>query len=271
MSTGASYEHNADHSPLPFVSDVSILGVRIANLSTQEAIALIARQLGEQRSATCPIFIVNAHTLNLASESRDYQHVLNSAYRVFADGTGARWAARMRGVRLKANLVGTDLLPQLFHSTARRGYRLFLLGADPVTVGLAADRCQRVFPGWDVAGYHHGYIREERETARVVEQINAAQPNLLLVGMGNPSQEQWIHAHRNRLRVPVSIGVGGLFDHWGGNLKRAPSWVRHHGFEWAQLLLQQPHKWRRYLIGNPKFLFRVARSACGERARSVQP
>ena len=76
--------------------------------------------------------------------------------------------------------------------------------------------------------------------------------------MGNPLQEQWIHDHRAALRVPVSIGVGGLFDHWGGNLRRAPLWVRRLGFEWLQILLQQPgRKWRRYLLGNPKFLARA--------------
>jgi N-acetylglucosaminyldiphosphoundecaprenol N-acetyl-beta-D-mannosaminyltransferase len=75
--------------------------------------------------------------------------------------------------------------------------------------------------------------------------------------MGNPLQEQWIDRFGHRIHVPVSIGVGGLFDHWGNNLKRAPVWVRRNGLEWVQLLLQQPHKWRRYLVGNPKFLFRM--------------
>jgi len=59
--------------------------------------------------------------------------------------------------------------------------------------------------------------------------------------------------------VPVSVGVGGLFDHWAGNLKRAPGWVRRFGIEWVQLLLQQPHKWRRYVLGNPKFVVRALR------------
>jgi N-acetylglucosaminyldiphosphoundecaprenol N-acetyl-beta-D-mannosaminyltransferase len=118
-----------------------------------------------------------------------------------------------------------------------------------------------------LAGFHSGYF-EPAQTAEVVRKINASRPHLLLVGMGNPRQEIWIHQHREALQVPVCIGVGGLFDHWGGNLKRAPQWVRQRGFEWFQLMLQQPHKWRRYLLGNPKYLMRVLVSTPAERQRA---
>jgi len=249
---------------------VCILGVPIVNASKQEAVALMEQQLRRKAAPAKAIYIVNAHTLNLASESAAYRQVLSSAHAVFADGTGARWAARMRGVRLKANLVGTDLIPQLFHTTAGRGYRYFLLGADAPTIARAADKCAAMHPGWTLCGFHHGYVTDDTKAKEVIQLINAAKPHMLLVGMGNPLQEQWIHKHLERLRVPVCVGVGGLFDHWGGNLKRAPRWVRQQGFEWFQLMLQQPHKWRRYLLGNPKFLVRVARSALSERVSEAR-
>jgi N-acetylglucosaminyldiphosphoundecaprenol N-acetyl-beta-D-mannosaminyltransferase len=234
---------------------VSILGVQIGDYSQAEAIALIETLIAE-RGDTHSIFIANAHTLNVATDEARYRAVLNSATEVFADGTGARWAARLRGVRLKDNLVGTDLIPRLFDATAGRGYRYFLLGADADAIERAAKTCLKAFPGWDLAGFHHGYIEGEK-TLEVIEQINAARPDLLLVAMGNPRQEIWIHTHQMKLHVPVCIGVGGLFDHWAGNLQRAPLWVRQRGLEWLQILLQQPRKWRRYLIGNPLFLLRI--------------
>lgn len=234
---------------------VSILGVQISDYSQAEAIALIETLIAERRD-THSIFIANAHTLNVAADEPRYRAVLNSATKVFADGTGARWAARLRGVRLKDNLVGTDLIPGLFHATAGRGYRYFLLGADANAIERAAQACVKGYPGWDLAGFHHGYIEGDK-TIEVIEQINAACADLLLVAMGNPRQEIWIHTHQMKLQVPVCIGVGGLFDHWAGNLQRAPLWVRQRGLEWLQILLQQPHKWRRYLIGNPLFLLRV--------------
>lgn len=236
-------------------SYVSILGVRIRNFSQAEAIARI-EDIIVKRCETHAIFVVNAHTLNLAAEDPQYREVLNSASEVFSDGTGTRWAARLRGVRLKDNLVGTDLVPRLFEVTAGKSYRYYLLGADADTIERATHKVSRAYPGWDLAGFHHGYIAHE-DLDEVIEDINATHPDLLLVGMGNPRQECWIHAHRAKLRVPVCIGVGGLFDHWAGTLKRAPLWVRRQGFEWLQILLQQPYKWRRYLVGNPKFLFRI--------------
>ena len=243
---------------------VVILGIQIANLSSQEAITDIEKIIREWDGRAHGIFIVNAHTLNLAHEYPAYRDVINSAHVVLADGTGARWAARMQGVRLKDNLVGTDLTPQLFNVTAGRGYRYFLLGADPEIIGRAAKYSADAYPGWDLAGFHHGYFGQD-ETAQIIEAINVSRPHLLLVGMGNPKQENWINAHLRELQVPVCIGVGGLFDHWGGNLKRAPLWVRRQGFEWLQLLLQQPHKWRRYILGNPKFVMRIVRELLWDR------
>jgi N-acetylglucosaminyldiphosphoundecaprenol N-acetyl-beta-D-mannosaminyltransferase len=230
-----------------------------------EAVSVVESRLRDNVTRTYAIYIVNAHTLNLAAESPDYLHILNSADLVFADGTGARWAARIRGVRMKANLVGTDFVPELFLRTAGRGYRYFLLGASSSTISRAAEASARMHPGWTLAGFHHGYVQDETQAVAVIERINRANPHVLLVGMGNPLQEHWLHRHRHRIRVPVSVGVGGLFDHWGGNLTRAPLWVRRQGFEWLQLLLQQPHKWRRYVLGNPKFLFRMVKHLPGDR------
>ena len=247
---------------------VLILGVPISNASREEAIALIESLFGDDSGTTHAIYIVNAHTLNLAAERSDYRAVLTGAYRVFGDGTGVRWAARQRGVRMKDNLVGTDLMPELFSATAGRGYRFFLLGADPDSIECAARHCEKSYPGWVLAGYSHGYLDEEASN-RVIAKINAARPHLLLVGMGNPKQEQWIDKYRDQLKVPVAMGVGGLFDHWAGNLNRAPLWVRKLGYEWLQLLLQQPHKWRRYLVGNPKFLFRMTRCAADEKRKRI--
>lgn len=259
------------HATSQSLSTVSILGVRIVNASSEEAIEIIERLLQREVTRTTAIYIVNAHTLNLATESREYLRVLNEAHAVFADGTGARWAARMRGVRMKANLVGTDLVPELFRSTAGRGYRYFLLGANAGTIEKAAEACARLYPGWRLAGFHHGYVQDDMDAARVIQQINSAQPHLLLVGMGNPLQELWIHRHHERIRVPVSVGIGGLFNYWGGEIKRAPHWVRRHGSEWLQILIQQPHKWRRYLLGNPKFLFRVIAHLPSERSPRPGP
>jgi N-acetylglucosaminyldiphosphoundecaprenol N-acetyl-beta-D-mannosaminyltransferase len=238
---------------------VSVLGIRITDVTKSDAMRLLMGLIcaGDERCHS--VFIVNAHTLNVATDDPAYANVLNSADYVFSDGTGVRWAARQRGVKLLDNLNGTDLIPKLFRATAGRGYLLFLLGADPEAIQGAAAFARREFCDWTLVGHHHGYVHQAN-SEQVVEQINASNAHLLLVGMGNPIQERWIHSHQARLRVPLAVGVGGLFNYWAGGLQRAPSWVRRVGCEWIHLLLKQPHKWERYLLGNPKFLYRMTRA-----------
>ena len=240
---------------------LSILGVPVTDMSKAQAMRLMEQVICQGSERTRAIYIVNAHTLNLAAEDEHYRWMLNNAFRVFGDGTGVRWAARAQGVRLQDNLVGTDLIPEFFAATANRGYRYFLLGSTEETIARAARVAEERFPGWDLAGCHHGYVQDNGAAKVAIDEINASGADLLLVGMGNPLQENWIHRHLRELHVPLAIGVGGLFDHWAGNIQRAPRWVRKLGYEWLQLLLQQPHKWRRYLLGNPKFVYRMLRDA----------
>lgn len=238
--------------------DVTIMGIRIANRSSAEAVELMTGVLSERQKGAALVFLVNAHTLNLTSHVTDYARVIQSARWVFGDGTGVRWAARMRGVRMRANLVGTDLVPRLMEATAGAGYRYFLLGGEEELIRAASETAAERFSGWTLVGHHHGFFADDEAT--LVEVINAAAPDMLLVGMGNPLQEMFLWRNRDALRVPLCIGVGGIFHHWAGDLTRAPSWVRAWGMEWVQLLLQQPAKWRRYVLGNPAFLARAIRS-----------
>ncbi len=244
----------------PESDTLSVLGVPVTDVTMDQALALLQSMLHSHPPSAHGVYFVNAHTLNNACDAPAYRNVLRSAARVFGDGTGVRWAVRwVHGVKLKDNVNGTDLVPLMFSRWANRGLRYYLLGNTPQRIAQAAAHAQRAFPGWTLAGYHHGYLGPD-DHAAVVEQINASGAHLLLVGMGNPKQEQWIHDQLPRLKVPLCLATGGLFDYWVGDLKRAAPWVRRLGFEWLHLLIRQPKKAGRYLIGNPKFLLRVGRS-----------
>jgi N-acetylglucosaminyldiphosphoundecaprenol N-acetyl-beta-D-mannosaminyltransferase len=237
-----------------------ILGVAVTDVVMEEALAMVEAMLTTQPPRSHGIYFVNAHTLNTACDEPAYREVLNAADRVFGDGTGVRWGARLiHGKPLKDNVNGTDLTPLLFTRFANRGFKYFLLGNTPERIGLAAEHTRKTYPGWELAGFHHGYLKG-RDSMPVIEQINASGAHMLLVGMGNPLQEQWIHDHLPHLKVPVCMAIGGLTDYWVGDLVRAPAWVRRLGYEWLHLLIRQPKKARRYLLGNPLFLARVLRS-----------
>lgn len=243
---------------------LSILGVRICDSSRRAAVELLSAALGGSRAQPRLVYFVNAHTLNLAAADPQYRRVLNAADYVFGDGTGVRWAARLQGVRIRDNLCGTDLIPQLLAADANRGCRLFLLGGNEALIDSAAGRAAELFPGWHIAGRHHGYL-DAAGSRKAIDAINAAKPHLLLVGMGNPRQEQWLAEYRQRLRVPLCAAVGGLFHYWAGDLRRAPRWLRYIGAEWLGILFQQPHKAQRYLLGNPLFLWRIGRAWLADR------
>jgi N-acetylglucosaminyldiphosphoundecaprenol N-acetyl-beta-D-mannosaminyltransferase len=253
-----------ESSPTRTDESFSVLGVQIRNRTRRQAIEQLEEALVHRSGRPTSVFFVNAHTLNNAASDPSYREVLNAADRVYADGTGVRWAARLQNIRIRENMVGTDFVPALFQRSPGQGRTYFLLGADARTIELAADYARRTFPGWTQVGFHHGYLADESMLNETIEQINAARPDVLLVGMGNPLQERWIHRHRANLDVGACLGVGGLFDHWAGNIHRAPRWILRLGHEWIWLLWQQPRqKAGRYLIGNPLFLARIFWERCG--------
>ncbi len=231
-----------------------ILGVRFDRLTRAQAISAMEGAFGSRQALK--VYLLNAHTLNLASADLGFRNVLNGGDLVLNDGLGVQIGSLLGGRPFFDNLVGTDLTPEVCERAARLGVSVFLLGGEDGVPERAAEALRRKISGIQIAGVHHGYFGESEERC-LVEQINRSGAGIVLVGFGNPRQELWIHRNGPHLRCDLCIGVGGLFDHLSGKLQRAPSWVRRIGMEWFFILMCQPYKWRRYLIGNPLFLFRL--------------
>ncbi len=239
-------------------TETEVLGVRLRPRSRAEALEALRGLLAGQEPHS--VYFVHAATANLAFEDADFRAALNRGSLVLNDGVGVRLAARARGVELSDNLVGTDLIPGLLAGPFERPLRVFLLGGRPGVAERAGRYLGRHFPEVRVAGWRGGYFTAEQES-EVVAQVRGAAPDLVLVGMGNPRQELFLDRHLPGLGCRLAMGVGGLLDHWAGELRRASPGLRRWGLEWAQLLFQQPHKWRRYLLGGPKFVWRAAQPA----------
>ncbi|MBS0211160.1 MAG: WecB/TagA/CpsF family glycosyltransferase [Planctomycetes bacterium] len=238
-----------------------VLDVSMLDMTFDDALALCEWLVLNPGDQPHTLYYANAHTLNLAYEEPSFREVLNRATVVLGDGTGVRWAARMQGVRVQANLNGTDLVPEFLEVTSGKRFGYYLLGSTPEIVARSAAVAAEMFPGWTQCGFHAGFLSEANESA-VIDEINRVRPHLLLVAMGNPIQEKWIDRNRSRLNARLCMGVGALVDRWAGELIRAPLWVRKLGMEWADILRRQPHKWQRYVLGNPKYLWRIVQERC---------
>lgn len=231
-----------------------LLGVRFHRMTRQEAVACLSDYFGKAEARK--VYIVNAHTLNVAWSDQRFREVLNASDLLLNDGTGAQIASRLFGRAFPDNLVGTDLVPELCQRAGRHHVGVFLLGGHSGIPEAAANKLRQVIPELIISGTRSGYFSESEE-ARIAREINQSGAGILLVAMGNPIQEKWIHRNAPRLKCDLCIGVGGLFDHLSGRLRRAPLWMRRCGVEWVHILISQPHKWRRYLVGNPLFLARA--------------
>jgi N-acetylglucosaminyldiphosphoundecaprenol N-acetyl-beta-D-mannosaminyltransferase len=206
---------------------------------------------------------VNVHCLNLTYRNRWLRDFLNNASVVFCDGAGVVLGARILGDRLPGRITPADWIERLAEIAAQRGFTLFFLGSRPGVADKAAARLRERFPNLRIAGTHHGYFDKtpgSAENEAVIQQINAARPHILFVGFGMPLQERWLADNWERLDVNVAFTCGALFDYVSGELRRSPKWMNDHGLEWLGRLIIEPRRlWRRYVIGNPLFLWRVVK------------
>jgi N-acetylglucosaminyldiphosphoundecaprenol N-acetyl-beta-D-mannosaminyltransferase len=201
----------------------------------------------------------NIHAINLAGTLPRFRDFLNSAHVLYCDGEGVRLGARILGFALPQRVVLTYWAWDLCAYALKHGYSLFFLGAEEQVIRKAAENAVQRLPGLKVVGFHHGYFQKSGpENEAVVDMINAAAPDILLVGFGMPLQEEWIEANRSRLRVHAILPSGSLFDYMSGLKSVAPAWMANHGMEWAYRLFQEPIRlWKRYLVGNPLFFSRI--------------
>jgi N-acetylglucosaminyldiphosphoundecaprenol N-acetyl-beta-D-mannosaminyltransferase len=216
-----------------------------------------------KESTTRKVMYVNAHVVNQSRSTPGLADALRRADLVYCDGYGVRLAARALSRPVPYRMAGADWIWLLAALCERMGHRMYLLGSEPPLARQAAERLHRAYPDLDVAGAHHGFFDlRSPHNERVIEDIRAHQPRIVLVGMGTPKQELWVDRHAERLDGAVVWTVGALFDYLSGRLPRAPSWLADNGLEWIFRLAIEPKRmWRRYLLGNPVFLGRVLSEA----------
>jgi exopolysaccharide biosynthesis WecB/TagA/CpsF family protein len=245
------------------VTTIDILGVRFARLTLQQA-EVLAEELYERKEPAW-IAVENVHGVNIAWKHPSHRDVLNDADLVLNDGKGILLGARLLGERFPADLNGNVFTPMVLRLAAARGWPVYFLGAAPGVAERARSKLIQDLPGLEVVGTHHGFFGPE-ELPRVIDKIRTTGARVLVVGMGNPLQEKWLHDHVVDTGVALGVTAGAFLDFEAGEVPRAPAWMNRTGFEWLFRLIVEPRRmWRRYLLGNPAFVYRVIRQRLSRR------
>ncbi len=197
-----------------------------------------ADQLCRQVCTVNPEFIVDARA------DQGFAGVLRRADLRVPDGVGVLWAAQLFGAPLRERVTGSDGVYRIAERAARRGWRVFFLGAAPGVALRTAEQLRELYPSILVTGAYDG-SPDDAQWPIIASWLQSTRPDILFVAYGHPKQDFWIDRHRAELPVAVALGVGGAFDFVAGVTTRAPRWIQRLGLEWLHRLIQEPWRWRR--------------------------
>lgn len=241
---------------------VNLFGVPIDRISCQNVIERFDKFVSQRK----PTFVVTPDTLAIlrARKDKKYLDITKKADLVTPDGAGILWATVTLDVPLIERITGIDLINKICTAAVEKDYKLYLLGSKNEVIDKAVRNLKDNFPGINIVGYYHGYFDKlapngdkiAKSEKDIIKEIKEKKPDFLLVGLGVPKQELWIAKHKDKLGVPVCIGIGGSFDVLSGKIPRAPLWMQNHGMEWIFRLIKEPKRLKR-VIALPYFMWLI--------------
>ena len=255
----------------PAHTRVDIDGLLFDDVTMDEATARIV-ELAKMRDRPRFVCTGNLDHLAIAAEDAEFKAAYEAADLVVADGAPVVWLSKLGGTPLKERVAGSDLFWTLGRASAEHGVTLFFLGGVEGAADAAKAELERRYPGTKIIGTYCPPFKTfgtQEEQDKIRDVVQAAKPDILLVAFGAPKQEKWIAKNKDRLGVPIAIGVGGSFEMACGMLKRAPVWMQRVGLEWAYRFAQQPRRlFDRYIVRDVPHLAKAAsKTALGRLSR----
>ena len=202
--------------------------------------------------------VVNAGKVVMMQTDKELEKSVIDAELINADGQAIVWAANFLGHKLPERVSGIDLMEGLVKRSFKKGYKCFFLGATEEVVTKLVNIYKMQYSENIIAGYRNGYFEKEDEK-KIARQIAESGANILFVAITSPKKEIFLNTNKKQLQnVNFIMGVGGSFDVIAGKVNRAPLWMQNAGLEWLYRVLQEPKRmWKRYLVGNSKFIYLV--------------
>jgi N-acetylglucosaminyldiphosphoundecaprenol N-acetyl-beta-D-mannosaminyltransferase len=204
------------------------------------------------------VVTINAEMTMQARKNQDLAKVIRQAELVVPDGSGIVLYLRSQGEKID-RCPGIDLSEQVVRTAAENQWRIFLIGGAPNVVDTVVAGWRRKWADIAIVGLYDGYFDDAIEQ-QICDHLQNSQPDLILVGLGVPRQELWIHKYRHLCPNAVWIGVGGSFDIWSGKKNRAPAWLSNNNLEWLYRLYQEPWRWKR-MLSLPHFVWCVTKES----------
>lgn len=201
------------------------------------------------------------HMVMESYDSPEFAAKVNAADMIVTDGMPIVWMQKLQKHSRASRVRANDLMILLCERAERDGLKVGFYGGQPHVIEGIRERAKRDFPNLQIVYAHSPPFREltPAEDENITREIDVASPDILFMGLGCPKQENWMAAHRDRLKA-VMLGVGASFDFFAGNVKESPGWLGKLGLEWLYRLVQEPRRlWRRYLILNPRFMWQALR------------
>lgn len=240
------------------IEKIDFLGLKLDNLDLKESLDVIEGFIKERKPRQ--IFTPNAALVVWSHQNPYLKQVYDRTDLLTADGFGVTMGSRLLGRPVKANVPAVSMFFDFLPIAEAKGYRIYLFGAKPDVVPKAAENIRKQYPKIQIVGFHHGHYKPEEEEA-ILADIKACKPDIVFVAMSTPQKERFIDTFKDRLDVPVMMGVGGTIDIAAGVVKLVPGFIRRNGFEWLYRLVQEPRRlWRRYAATHPAFVYLVGKA-----------
>jgi N-acetylglucosaminyldiphosphoundecaprenol N-acetyl-beta-D-mannosaminyltransferase len=259
---------------------VELFGINLHPCRMSEAVDELCGWIASSSIGRCRYVVTpNVNHAVLLQRHAQFARVYADADFVLADGVPIVLFARIFGRSVPERVAGSDLVPLLFdRARAESPIGVYLLGARPEVSERASRAVESRWPGIRVVGRYSpplGFEHSETENARILAQISTAKPDVLIVGLGAPKQELWVHQHRDRIGAKVALCVGATIDFLAGEKQRAPRWMRRSGLEWMHRVALEPRRLSgRYLrdgLALPGLVFRELRHSVTRRRPLERP
>jgi N-acetylglucosaminyldiphosphoundecaprenol N-acetyl-beta-D-mannosaminyltransferase len=236
---------------------MKMMGVKIDKVDGKDIPSVIFDHLHRNEQIT--IFNVNTHAMNIAYHDEEFRGAINQADLIFSDGFGVNLAAKILGVQIGGRATYADSIDDILSFCAQNSKRVYVLGDVEELLDVFVDKAIKRHPKLVFAGTHHGFFAKTGpESDTVVEHINNSGADVLMLAMSMPIQEKWCHANKQKLGPTVMMSIGGLPRIYVGWIARGPAWMTNNGLEWFyRLMVQREKVFKRYVLGNPLFLFRA--------------